>query len=262
VPDDLDLLELPAEPPAASGAAPRRRLRAGMVAVAAAVVTAAAAATLATGHDHHRTDIDDRPAPAPPDVIVAPAPGPDGGAASPSAPARRPAPVVETLALRADGGIGTFAAGAPSDAVVAAVTAALGRPAADATGRLAAACSSGPTRLPAGAAYRLASWGDLSLTFAGPSPADERLVAWTVRARPDADRSFRLAGGPAFDAPLAAWGAAYGSAVQVGRLSGDRGQSLVTVRLPAGEVTLVGYAPASANAVVARGGAPCVPRQA
>ena len=101
------------------------------------------------------------------------------------------------------------------------------------------------------------TWGDLGLTFAGPAADDLRLVGWNVVARPDAARRFRMADGPVLGDPLTTWGAAYGDALDVDRLAGDAGQSRVTLRLPEGDVRLVGYAEASGNSVVARGGTAC-----
>jgi hypothetical protein len=268
VPDDLDreneLFVLPAEPPAAPGRA-RRRIRTGLILVAAGLVTAAAVAALAAdGPD--RTDVVDRPVPTTSPGLIAPAPGGGGpagrdptrgGVAGGSVPAPAPlprGPVVEDLALRPDGGVGRFAFGTPRAEVVGTATDLLGDPTLTAAPVTADRACAGP----GWTSRQRITWGDIGLTFAGPAPDDLRLVGWNVVARPGAPRRFRMAGGPVVGDPLPAWGAAYGDALDVERLAGDAGQSHITIRLPEGDVRVVGFAEASGNAVVVRGGAACI----
>jgi hypothetical protein len=266
LPDDLDhdeMFVLPAAAPAAPGRA-RRRIRTGAILVAAALVAAAAAAALGTD-DPDRTDVIDRPVPTTSGRLIAPAPGGStggprdpgrGGVAGGSVPAPTPVrqgPVVEDLALRPDGGIGRFAFGTPQAEVLGAATDLLGDPALTA----APVTVDPPCAGPGWTTRQRMTWGDVGLTFAGPAPDDLRLVGWNVVARPGAARRFRMVDGPVVGDPLPAWGAAYGDALDVERLAGDAGQSRITVRLPEGDVLLVGYAEASGDAVVVRGGATC-----
>ena len=257
MPDDRDLLELSPAPPvavAAAAARRRRRVRAGGAVVAAAAVAGLAVAMAAAGHPD-RAAIDDSPVPSvPPPVPVAPvgpSPGPGG------APRSAPAPVVEGFTLRAGGGAGPFDFGAPRAAVLGAAASQIGPPVHDLAPTRGPACVD-DERMPAGwTTFTATMWGDLTLSFAGPTPADQRLVAWTVVARPDAGRRFRLDGGPALDDPLSTWGRTYRGRVEVGRLAGDRGQVDATVHLPGGDVTIVGHARASGRAVVVHAGTTC-----
>lgn len=255
MPDDRDLLELSPAPPvavAAAAARRRRRVRAGGAVVAAAAVAGLAIAMAAAGHPD-RAAIDDSPVPSvPPPVPVAPA-GPSPG----GAPRSAPAPVVESFTLRAGGGAGPFDFGAPRTAVLGAAASQIGPPVHDLAPTRGPACVD-DERMPAGwTTFTATMWGDLTLSFAGPTPADQRLVAWTVVARPDAGRRFRLDGGPALDDPLSTWGRTYRGRVEVGRLAGDRGQVDATVHLPGGDVTIVGHARASGRAVVVHAGTTC-----
>jgi hypothetical protein len=263
MPDDLDrddeMFVLATAPPAPAGRS-RRRIRTGLVVVAAGVVAAAGIAAL-IGEDSDRTDVVDRPVPTTSPRLIAPAPGRDpGGVAGPPqgtpqapAPPRVRGPVLEDLALRADGGVGRFAFGTPRDDVLRTATGVLGDPALAAQPVTTGSACAGP----GWTTVQRTNWGDIGLTFAGPAADDLRLVGWNVVARPGAARRFRMAGGPVLGDPLTTWGAAYGDALDVERLAGDAGQSRVTIRLPDGDVQLVGYAEASGNAVVARGGPAC-----
>lgn len=231
--------------------------------VLAAVVVALAEVTVVVvgDGDPDRTDIAGRTPPGQTERVasVAPSPAPGGRGAQPVAgpsPAQPAAGVVlEDLALRPDGGVGPFPNGTPSDDVLAVAIGLLGAP--DRVSEPVAttgACPADPTWT----TTQDASWNDVVLNFAGPDADELQLVGWQAVARPGAPRRFRLADGPVLDDPLTAWRAAYGGAVEVHeRRAGDGGQSNITVHLPDGDVTIVGRAAASAQAVVARGGAPC-----
>jgi hypothetical protein len=256
VTDDIDLLVLePVAGPAAPGRR-RRRLRRGMAAVAAAVAAVATVGTVAGGDHGDRTAIDDDVPPAPrrPAVAVAPTPGGGGTAAPAPAPARPPpVPVMEELPLRADGGLGPYAAGTSRTEVMVLATTLLGVPATVPEPQ-GTPCASDPSL----AVTQQTEWDDLALTFAGTADGDLRLVGWEAVARRDAPRRFRLAGGPAIGEPLSAWRAAYGADLEVhDRLAGDGGQSRVTIHTGEGDVALFGGARASAFAYLARAGQAC-----
>jgi hypothetical protein len=255
VPDDLDLLELTPVPPVTAAAAHRRRgLRIGGALVAAALVGGLAGA-VAVADDPDRAAIDDSPTPS----VPAPAPvAPDGPSPAPGGlPQPQRGPVVEGFPLQASGGAGPFDFGAPRAAVLAAATGQIGPPVHELIPTSGPACTD-DDRIPADwTTFTATMWGDLTLSFAGPTPEDQRLVSWTVVARPDAGRRFRLDGGPALDDPLPTWGRAYRGKVEMGRLSGDRGQVDATVHLPGGDVSIVGHAQASGRAVVVHAGTTC-----
>jgi hypothetical protein len=253
VPDDLDLLELtPAPPVTPAGTRRRLRVRAGGLVLATAIVAGLAIA-MAAADDPDRAAIDDTPTPSvPPPAPVAPD-GPTPGAVHRTPPG----PVVEGFPLQAGGGAGPFGFGAPRPAVLGAAAGQLGPPVHELAPTRGPACLA-DDRIPAGwTTFTASMWDDLTLSFAGPSPADQRLVAWTVVARPDAGRRFRLAGGPALDDPLSTWGRTYGAKVEMGRLAGDRGQVDATVHLAGGDVSIVGHARASGQAVVVHAGTAC-----
>jgi hypothetical protein len=224
------------------------------MAAVAAVVAAVAIAAAVAGSDHNdHTAIDDEVPPAPRTPAVAVAPSPDGRG-SPAAPVHpAPGPVVEDLPLRADGGLGPYAAGGTREEVVALATTLLGTPGA----------SPDPQHTPCAADPSLTvtqetEWDDLLLTFAGTAEDDLRLVGWEALVRRGAPRRFRIADGPAIGDPLTAWRQAYGSSLEVhDRLAGDGGQTRVTIHLANGDVALFGGARASAYAYLARGGRSC-----
>jgi len=274
VSDDLDLELDPPPLPLAPGPGRRyRRVRntLGVVAVVAAVAGISAAVLAADDLD--RTATDTRPAPSAPPVMPAPGGGGavtgdgtgvgagdgDVAAAFPPAPASPPvSAVVEGLALRADGGIGPFAFGAPMDAVMAEATTELGAPVSVRSTRTGASCADDPRVDPGWTAAASVAWDDILLRFAGTGDGDRRLVGWSVLARPGAGRRFRMADGPAVDGSVVEWRASYGSAVEVHpRLAGDGGQTNMVVHLPEGDVSITGRAAASANAVSVTGGTPC-----
>jgi hypothetical protein len=221
------------------------------------VATVAIVATVAGGDHSDHTAIDDDvpPAPRTPAIAIAPTPGGGGSETAAAPPPTRPppGPVVEELALRADGGLGPYAAGAARDEVVALASAVLGAPGA------APALEPGPCAADASLTVtQQTEWDDLVLTFAGTADGDLHLVGWEALARRGASRRFRLAGGPAIGDPLTAWRAAYGVDLEVhDRLAGDGGQSRVTAHLAEGDVALFGGARASAFAYLAQAGATC-----
>jgi hypothetical protein len=228
------------------------------MAVVAAVVAAVATTTTVAGgdpNDHTAIDDDVPPAPRTRTVAVAPSPGGGGtGGVAPGAPARpAPGPVVEELTLRADGGLGPYAAGASREDVVALASSLLGAPAA-APDPQHVACEADPSLT----VTQETEWDDLALTFAGTGEDDLHLVGWKTLARRGAPRRFRIADGPAIGDPLSAWRQAYGSDLEVhDRLAGDGGQTRVTIHLADGDVALFGGARASAFAYLARGGTAC-----